>query len=259
MSNRPAVLVTRPSGQAEALCHALDARGYEAFHQPLLELQSLPDLSPEAEKCIRNIDQYQHLIFISGNAVRFGIKNIQAQWPQLPDGIQVYAIGDSTAGKLREYEIETVCTSPAMTSEGLLSLPQLQEVTGQKILIVKGLGGRTALREVLSGRGAQVCDLACYRRKCPSLADGELANKLSKWRIGLILISSGEGLCNLLKLLSKSETINLCTVPVIVPSRRVARMAEDAGFATVHTAKNASNVAMLEMVEHSSSMSENNA
>jgi len=256
MTPKRAVLVTRPSGQAADLCDALSSRGYKAFSQPLLELRGLPELSPEAQGYINQLDNYQHLIFISGNAVRFGMDKIQAQWPQLPDGIKVYAIGDSTAAMLAEYGVEAISAGPAMTSESLLSLPQLEAVGGQNVLIVKGLGGRSALRETLSKRGALVDELACYQRLCPVLAPGELAKKLSNWKIDLILISSGEGLCNLLTLLSPAETINLYPVPVIVPSRRVARMAEDAGFTRVYTAENASNAAMLDMVEKSSSTSE---
>jgi uroporphyrinogen-III synthase len=256
MGNRGAVLVTRPEGQAEALCEALAARGFTAFAQPLLELQPLPSVGPEAHATIENLADYRHIIFISGNAVRFGLPEIQARWPQLPTAVQVYAIGERTAVMLRNGGVEAICASPAMTSEALLSLPQLQAVAGDKILIVKGEGGRQRLREDLSRRGAAVAELVCYRRLCPTFAPGELADKLSNWAIERIMISSGEGLCNLLTLLSPAETINLWSVPVIVPSRRVARMAEEAGFSTVYTAENASDAAMLKMVEYSSSMLE---
>lgn len=256
MRAKGAVLVTRPSGQATALCAALSSRGYKAFSQPLLELRGLPELAPETREHIDRLDNYRHLVFISANAVRFGMEKIQVLWPQLPHGIQAYAVGDSTAALLGEYGIEALAAGPAMTSEGLLSLPQLNAVAGQNVLIVKGLGGRSTLRDTLSKRGALVDELACYRRLCPVLAPGQLAKKLSNWHIDLILISSGEGLCNLLSLLSPAETINLYTVSMIVPSRRVARMAEDAGFTRVYTAENASNAAMLDMVEKSSSMSE---
>ncbi len=258
MGNRGAVLVTRPVGQAKALCDALAARGFTAFAQPLLELQPLSSLSREAQASIDNLDDYRHIIFISGNAVHFGLPKIQARWPQLPAAVQVYAIGERTAAMLRNCGVEALCASPAMTSEALLSLPQLQAVAGEKILIVKGEGGRQRLREDLSRRGGAVAELACYRRLCPTLAPGELADKLSTWAIEHIVISSGEGLCNLLTLLSPAETINLCTVPVIVPSRRVARMAEEAGFSTVYTAENATDAAMLKMVEYSSSTLESN-
>ena len=260
MRSRGAVLVTRPAGQAEALCADLVSRGFTPYEQPLLDLQRLPELSPRCQQAIENINSYQHLIFISGNAVRFGMEKILARWPQFPKEIKVYAIGSSTAAILREYGIEDVYSTKgtAMTSESLLAIASLQGVQGQNVLIVKGQGGRTALADTLSKRGAVVDDLSCYQRKCPPLAAGELARKITSRGIQLILISSGEGLRNMLTLLSPAETIKLCVVPLIVPSDRVAKMAEEAGFSRVHTAQNASDVAMLDMVECCSSMSEMN-
>ena len=258
MRSRGAVLVTRPLGQAGALCADLVSRGFTPYEQPLLDLLSLPALSPACQQAIEDITKYQHLIFISGNAVRFGMEKILERWPQVPKEIKVYAIGESTAAMLREYGIEAVYSTQgtAMTSESLLSIASLQGAQGQNVLIVKGQGGRTVLADVLSERGAVVNKLSCYQRKCPTLAAGELAEKITSWGIELILISSGESLRNMLTLLSPEETIKLCLMPLVVPSDRVAKMAEEAGFSRVHTAQNASNIAMLEMVECCSSMSE---
>jgi len=249
MRNSTAVLVTRPSGQAGDLCKALADRGYTAHEQPLLELQKLPAVSPESVQQIKHLDGYQHIIFISGNAVRFGMEQISRLWPQLPDHVQVYAIGERTAGLLQEYGLRAISPGAAMTSESLLGIDQLQHIAGQHVLIVKGIGGRAALREALTSRGAVVEDFSCYERKCPALEPGELAGKIAAWGIDIILISSGEGLCNLLMLLSPAETIKLCNIPLIVPSERVAGMAGKAGFSRVYAAENASNTAMLEMVE----------
>jgi len=256
MGNRGAVLVTRPSGQSAALCDAVRAKGLMAFSLPLLELQGLPEMPPEALSHLNQLDTYQHLIFISGNAVRFGMEKIRARWSVMPSSIQVYAMGSGSKAALSTYGVTATTASPAMTTESLLSLGSLQAVRRQKVLIVKGVGGRRTLREELSKRGAKVDDLVCYRRLCPQVAAGDIAKKLSSWQIGLILISSGEGLCNLLTLLSPAETTNVCSIALVVPSRRIARMAEEAGFTTVYTAKNASNKAMLEAVERSGLMSE---
>jgi uroporphyrinogen-III synthase len=107
------------------------------------------------------------------------------------------------------------------------------------------LGGRTTLRDELSRRGASVDELACYRRRPPVLAPGVLAARLREWGIGLVMISSGEGLANLLALLSPEETSNFVHMTLLVPSVRVAHMAREAGFKQVVTADNASDDAML--------------
>lgn len=55
-------------------------------------------------------------------------------------------------------------------SEGLLSLPALQAVTGQRFLVFRGQGGRELLRETLQARGARVSVIELYRRECPVAA-----------------------------------------------------------------------------------------
>jgi uroporphyrinogen-III synthase len=245
------VLVTRPRGQEATLGDALRAAGHEVFHQPLLELEPLAELPPDARRCVMDLDLYQHVIFISGNAVRFGMEWIENYWPQLPVGITWYAVGAKTAAALSECGIRALSPGADMSSEGLLALPDLQSIAGQRVLIVKGEGGREALQEALQSRGAKVDTLPCYRRRCPRLAEGELARRLKGWHIDTILISSGEGLGNLLALLSTEETTNFTGVRLLVPSARVEGMARQAGFSRVVIAANASDDAMLAALEES--------
>jgi uroporphyrinogen-III synthase len=247
--SRGNVLVTRPAGQADALCAAVEAAGYTAHNQPLLELHALAELPPSQRQLLLDLDRYQHVIFISGNAVHFGMPCIEDYWPQVPVGLTWYAIGGATAALLHGFGIEAVTPGAAMTSEGLLAVPQLQTVLDQRILIIKGEGGRATLREELLRRGATVDELACYRRACPDLPAGELAARLREWRINLAMISSGESLANLQTLLSWPETTKFRHICVIVPSERVARLAQEAGFEQVVTAENASDVAMLHALE----------
>jgi uroporphyrinogen-III synthase len=244
------VLVTRPEGQATKLCDGLALRGYTVHAQPLMELCALPELAAADQQYLRDLDQYQHVIFISGNAVHFGMERVIAHWPQLPVGINWYAIGASTAQSLAAYGVVPLSPASQMTSEGLLALPTLQSVAGEKVLIVKGEGGRATLRETLEIRGAQLNELRCYRRVCPSLASGELAQKLIDSQIGLILISSGEGLTNMLALLSPQETTNLQGMGLLVPSRRIAREAEAMGFTNILLAENASDAAFMQAVDN---------
>ncbi|MCB1675988.1 MAG: uroporphyrinogen-III synthase [Halioglobus sp.] len=246
---RARVLVTRPAGQADALCAALAAAGCTARHQPLLELQPLPELSPQAHRYVLGLDRYRHIIFISANAVKFGMARIRAQWPQVPAGLQWYAVGDGTARELRNCGVEVVTPGAAMDSEGLLALPQLAAVAGERVLIVKGEGGRGALRQTLHERGAAVDELACYRRCRPLLGPGELAARLRQWQVNVVMISSGEGFANLQALLGPTETTELKSTVLIVPSQRVARAASAAGFEHVVTAVNASDAAMVQALE----------
>jgi uroporphyrinogen-III synthase len=244
------VLVTRPAGEAaDTLCSALRASGFEAYSQPLMELQGLRQLSAAHRQMLLDLDRYEHVIFISGNAVEFGMAMMEDFWPQLPEGLHWYAVGDATAAKLERFGIATITPGSDMSSEGLLALPTLRAVRGQRVLIVKGEGGRDALRQSLTERGAKVDELACYRRSLPALPAGGLAAKISNFAIDVILFSSGEGLANFLLLLSPAETSKLKSIGVIVPSARVAQMAREAGFDHIVTADNASDVAMLHALQ----------
>ncbi len=240
------VLVTRPAGQEAGLVDSLRAAGHTVFHQPLLVLQPLAELPDGQRRHLLDLDRYGHVIFVSGNAVRYGMAQIDNYWPQLPVGINWYAVGTTTAQSLERHGVRAVAPDDDMTSEGLLSLPGLQAVSNHRVLIVKGEGGRSVLEQTLLDRGARVDLLECYRRCRPALAPGVLAQRLAGWRIDVILISSGEGLENLVALLSTEETTNFRDTCLIVPSIRVARAAEAAGFAAVVVAPNASDAAMLQ-------------
>ena len=249
MASKPVVLVTRPESQAADLCAALSAAGYRVRSQPLLQLQALPELAPAQREQVMNLDRYQHIIFISGNAVRFGMALIEDYWSRPPTGPTWYAIGAATARLLEQHGVPALAPRDGMTSEALLALPQLGDVAGHRVLLIKGEGGRETLREELGRRGARVDELACYRRCCPALAPGELADKLARWKIGLIMVSSGEGLANMLALLSPRETSKFKTIALLVPSERVAQMAAADGFVRVVTAENASDGAMVRALE----------
>lgn len=244
------VLVTRPAGQAEGLLTQLSAAGFGPLHHfPLLQLSPLQQLAPEQRQYVLDLDLYQHIIFISANAVRFGLQRIDDCWPQLPAGVSWYAIGDTTAQLLRDRGLAPLTPGQSMNSEGLLSLPQLQSVSGQRVLIIKGQGGRETIKQALEQRGARVDELACYTRSAPAVAPGSLGELLSQQAVAVILVSSGEGLANMLTLLSDQESTKFKDIGLIVPSARVAALAQQAGFNDVVTAANASDAAMLQALQ----------
>ncbi len=245
MAPEGSVLVTRPEGQAGDLSAAVAAAGFSVHCLPMLQLVPLPELAAARRQQVLDLDHYQHIIFVSGNAVRWGMPWFESLWPQLPVGLYWYAVGAATARQLSAFGVRVQTPDADMSSEGLLALPPLQQVAGQRVLIVKGEGGRDHLAVELERRGAQVDQLPCYRRVRPGLAPGELALKLSLWRVTLVMISSGEGLANMLALLSPAETSKFIHITLLVPSDRVAQMAYAAGFKKVVRAENASDSAML--------------
>ena len=153
-----------------------------------------------------------------------------------------------TAAALENFGVEVTFPPRQMSSEGLLQMHALQSVTGDNVLIVRGEGGRTTLRETLLARGARVDDLPCYRRTCPVYTPGSFLAALEKSAVRLLVITSSEGLVNLLALLSPEETTNLQFRTLLVSSERVAEQAAEAGFKDVRIARNASDAAIVDAV-----------
>lgn len=245
------VLVTRPAERADSLLDALREAGAQAWHCPLLQILPLADDDPAlrlSRTRIMDLDLYQRVIFISVNAVAQGMALIDQYWPQWPQGVVPYAIGEATAEALAQWELPARYASQrggsrAMTSEALLGLPELQHLANDKVLIVRGVGGREALAQCLSQRGAKVEYAECYQRQGPALEHGELRSLLVKHQISAVCLNSGETLTNFQQHCSPDLLTNQATL--VVPSERVAQLAIDMGYPRVIQAENAGTAATL--------------
>ena len=165
------VLNPRQASQAGGLSRALAAAGAEVIELPLLAVEPLP-LSPESRACLLDLDRYQGTIFVSANAARLGLDAVAGFWPQWPFRMPACAVGEATRQVLAAAGLDAV--SPAREdSEGLLDLPALQAVDGQRWLLFRGDGGRELLPGALRARGARVDVLPLYRRMLPPGAEAQ--------------------------------------------------------------------------------------
>ncbi|MFO7641606.1 MAG: uroporphyrinogen-III synthase, partial [Candidatus Competibacteraceae bacterium] len=91
------------------------------------------------------------------------------------------------------------CLRPneGFTSEALLALPRFQRVTGQRIVIVRGEGGRDLLATTLAARGGRVVSAKVYRRERPAITPAPLLKRWEKGEIGAVVVTSNESLRNL--------------------------------------------------------------
>jgi uroporphyrinogen-III synthase len=249
MAAEPAVLVTRPEGQGAELMAGLRAIGCRPVHLPLLAIEAIDPLPGATRQRVLDLDRYDHVLFISANAARIGLARIEDLWPQLPVQQRYWAVGESTASVLEAAGLRVERPATDMSSEGLLAMPGLQDLTGQRCLIVRGEGGREHLANSLEERGAQVDALVCYRRRALAYDPAALDRRLGGESLDLVLISSGEGVEALSGLLRDREHTNLARATLLAPSQRVAALARDHGWQRVQTVANASDRAMLAAVQ----------
>lgn len=227
------VLLTRPPGSNEALAKALKEAGYEVEVLPLLAIEPLPERA-QHKHLVMNIDHYQHVICTSQHAARLLVEALDQYWPQLPTGINWYALGNTSASHLQRQGLSVICPQAGNTSEDLLKINELLNIRQQKILIVKGRGGRDHLANQLVARGAKVDSLELYQRVAIAHPATTLHRLLLTWRADIAVLMSSETLSRFSALQSQCSTIeassDLPPLKVIVPSERVAMAAEATGY-----------------------------
>lgn len=234
------ILVTRPAEQAAALCALIRAAGGEPITFPTVAIQ--PVHPADAVRALLGA-RWDVVIFVSRNAV---LQTRALLAGHLPESAQLAAVGAGTASALRAAgRVPDLVPDARFDSEGLLELPALQQVKGQRILIVRGEGGRPLLGDTLRQRGAEVTYAEVYRRTLPRV---DAAPLISDWRAAELLLTatSDEILDNLYRLIPETERSWLRGRPLAVLSVRTAARAMELGFRTVAVAHEASDPALLE-------------
>jgi uroporphyrinogen-III synthase len=255
------VVITRPEAQAAPWAEQLQALGFRCERLNLLEISAVAeeDKIRAIKNKILDFDLYQKVIFVSQNAVDYGMGWLEDYWPQLPIGIDFFAVGATTAKKLASYGVEVqdlaVSASGGMTSEDLLGAEHLQNVDGEKILIFRGCGGRGHLAEELRKRGAWVDYCELYERGLPIAAREQLLQLIASTDAveaqTILSLHSGESLQNLMAVctqLTPAEQSIACAWMhnniLLVPSQRIVETAQAAGFKRIICAGNATDNAM---------------
>lgn len=228
------VLVTRPRGQAESLCRLIEEAGGRPLAVPTIEIQPVADPEPARALLAQHWDL---MVFTSRNAVELALAlGGDGTWPQ---AARLAAIGRATAAVLSAAGRAPDLVPPERyDSETLTAMPELSEMSGRRVLIVRGEGGRTLLRDVLTQRGAEVRFAEVYRRVRPALDQRAL---LARWpsEVDLAMATSDEVLLNLVEMLTAEGRDLLTATPLVVISERTAATARGLGFLTVRVSERA--------------------
>lgn len=214
------VIVTRPTRQAANFIRLLDDCGATTIAFPVLAIEPVMLDPAQASACA--LDGFDWVIYTSANAVQQSI-------PQLgrPGKCRVAAIGRATARALDDAAV-TVHALPrpgsASDSEALLAHPDLARPAGQRILLVKGVGGRDLLRAGLAARGAHMSSAEVYRRTRPAPSRQALdeLGRANASGAAIATVTSSDVLASLLALAPEEHYAWLRDSPLLVPGDRVA-------------------------------------
>lgn len=223
------VLVTRPAHQADNLCALIEAAGGRAVRFPTLEITDPPD-SDAARAALSRLADYDVAIFISANAVDKAVALRAApEWPPRPPRV---AVGVGTARALERHGLPVAWVPPPpYDSAALLAAPALQQVDGQRIVIIRGVGGRELLGETLRARGAHVDYVEVYQRVRPCVETRDILKAWTAGAIDVVTATSAEALYNLVVMMGAAGRAPLLAAPLVVVSTRMIQHALELGFA----------------------------
>lgn len=219
----------------------LAAQGCDCIRMPLQSTRSAPwsarlaaELAWAAGAALR--------IFVSRAAVRAASRLL----PFAATSAAI-AVGAATAAALRALGQQCVqAPGGAEDSEGVLALPELQQVAGQRIAVLAAPGGRTRLVDALRARGADARAVMVYRRLPQRPRPAAVAAlRLAADRVWLTA-SSGLLLAALDKVLIDHRLESLRARPLVVASARIAAQASALGYRDVRVARGASAAALVE-------------
>ena len=244
------IMITRPAHQAGKLARGIKAAGGKTFLFPTIEIVP-SELSAENKEKIQQLNQFDIIVFISPNAVEYGIKHIQAL-TEFPDNILLATIGQGSAKALKTFlgKQPDIVPQEKFNSEGLLNTAAMQDVANKRILIIRGNSGREHLKDTLQQRGALVEYLDVYKRIKPATNTSDLEQYLQNNQIAAIVITSAESLKNLLELTPEKVRPQLLQIPLLLINQRLVDIAKEAKFnGHLFIASEASDDAIIESLK----------
>lgn len=222
------VLVTRPEPQAGPLARRLAEAGARVYRLPAVELRPRGDRAAQ-RAALGPLDRFNWIVFVSANAVRYGVAFLEER-----RDLKLAAVGPATAAALNHAGFRVALVpSGRYDSESLLATAEFSHVAGQRILIVRGGGGREFLAEQLRARGAEVAYAEVYERRRAEPVPGVIGAVEAEWAGGAIQIvtaTSPELLRSLYEMLSPAGRELLARTALLAGGTRIAATAREIGL-----------------------------
>ncbi len=228
------LVVTRPVGQGAGLARRARALGARTVLLPGLTLRPSADADTARALLAAPFDGW---IFVSPQAARFTFA-LAPDW-RLPAGARAFGVGEGTRRALARQGVASFAPRSSSDSEGLLALPELAAVEGQRFALVKAPGGRGLLAATLVERGAELVPIHVYERHAPRLTRRHFEALAAAPALLLTLLSSAVALEHLLALLPPAQLARLREGSLIASSARLAALAAERGFGDVLQATSA--------------------
>jgi uroporphyrinogen III methyltransferase / synthase len=225
------IVITRPEKQADDLAKLLINEGANPIHFPTIKIVPPPDWN-ELDAAIKNLEDYDWLIFTSANGVTFFFERLFTKNRDIRDlkGVKICCIGPATAQQVEGKGIRVDLVPKKFISEGILKSFSGKNLKGKKILIARAAEARDVLPEGLKKLGAKVDVVTAYETVNSGKKRNELETPFKENQVDVITFTSSSTVNNFVKIMGRDFSLPkgvkvACIGPV------TAAAAKKAGFA----------------------------
>lgn len=224
------VVITRPEKQADDLAKLLIKEGAHPIHFPTIKIVPPPSCR-ELDAAIKNLEEYDWLIFTSANGVAYFFERLFAKKKDIRDlkGIRICCIGPATARQVANRGIKVDLVPRKFISEGILESFARKNLKGKKILLARAADARDVLPEGLKKLGAKVHVVTAYVTVNSGKKKNELEALFKENQVDVITFTSSSTVHNFAKIAGRGFKLPkgvkiACIGPV------TAAAAQKAGF-----------------------------
>ena len=212
------ILVTRPKDQSEHFVSSLESEGAHVITYPTIEIIP-PGSFIALDRAIKNIRQYDWIVFTSVNGVTYFLERLKKKGKDLRElyGVKVAAIGEKTSESLELSGIAVEVVPRDFRAEGLIEIFSGMNVEGSKFLIPRAKYARSVLPDALRRMGAHVDVASSYETVQPPGQDVKMIKKLIKdGDIDVLTFTSSSTVRNFFEQVGKipKDTVIACIGPI---------------------------------------------
>ena len=202
------VVITRPEKQADDLAQLLTREGAHPLSFPTIKIVPPPNWR-DLDAAIKNLEDYDWLIFTSANGVAFFFERLFAKNKDIRDlkGIKICCIGPATAQQVRSKGIMVDLVPKKFISEGILESFSGIDLRGEKILIARAAKARDVLPAGLKKSGAKVDVVTAYETVNSGKKKNELETLFKENQVDVITFTSSSTVNNFVKIMGRNISL----------------------------------------------------
>lgn len=200
------ILVTRARPQVGEFVERIAQLGGEAVAFPVIQI-TRPKRQDLLDQAIRNLSQFDWIIFTSVNGVKFFFERLYELKGDVASISQVRlaAVGPKTAQKLREKGFFVEVLPSEYYAEALIEALRPLIKPGEHILLPRSNIARKVLPEELKKMGCHVTDVDAYDTRSNTENANDIIRQLSEGAIHVIAFTSSSQVTNFMEILKSAD------------------------------------------------------